>query len=91
LAVFVKDDGSLYTEHVALWVWIRKTDQAGEGYDEATGLLGRAYRMSVEASDDSDRFVGYCHEAEDVDVYRTSAEHTLKVLRRKREEMGRRR
>lgn len=85
LAVFVGEDGSLYTERVALWVWERDVDVDGTMYDGATGVLGRESMHPVEHADDAAYFVGYCHETEDIQVYTGRAQEVLERARRRRE------
>ena len=86
LAVFVRPDRTIYTKRVALWAWKRDIDVDGTVYDRAEGVLGRSSMEEVEYADDSDYFVGYIHEAEDIGVYATRVEEVLDRVERKRKQ-----
>lgn len=84
LAVFVRENGSIYTERVALWAWHRDIDVDGTIYDRAEGVLGRRSMEEVQYADDSDHFVGYIHESEDIKSYGPAIAEVLERLERRR-------
>lgn len=84
-AVFVDDDGSLRSEPLAFWAWVRRDYGDGEIEDSGEGVLGRDTLHEVSAADDEEYFVGYLHESESIDVWREMADHTLARIKRERE------